>query len=232
MVIQCVERTLCRLKQKVLNVLNVLNPSKSFIVSSNPSLFALDGYPMFGSDAGVNEKERIEEFKQAFAECLAKWQGEVHRRYKARGMEYKKNISISSPISEHFSVYSFPQELDFVPEEIKKEHNLWRIESAILPDRLPPLFELPEQFKDQPGDLIYVSVGSLFSVFTERFQRLLDVLDRLPYRYIVSLGPKGDRIRLPSSKFIGYNWVNQLAVLQIPELKLMITHGGNNTLCK
>lgn len=189
---------------------------------------------MFGSDAGVNERERIEEFKQAFAKYNKKLQEEYHRRFERRGMVYstKKNLPINVPIGDHFNVYSFPQELDFVPEKSKKEHNLWRIESAILPDRLPPPFELPNHFKEEPGDLIYVSVGSLYSVFTDRFQRLLDMLDRLPYRYIVSLGPKGERIRLPSSKFIGYKFVNQLGVLQNPDLKLMITHGGNNTLCK
>ena len=60
-------------------------------------------------------------------------------------------------------------------------------------------------------------------MYTSRFQRLLDMLDRLPYKYIVSLGPKGDQIRLPSSKFIGANYLNQLAVLQ--SCDAAIVHG-------
>ena len=147
-------------------------------------------------------------------------------------MAFSKNLRIDVPISDHFSIYSYPEELDWLPEEARKEHRLWRIDSAVLPDCLPAPFELPEQLRQQPGDLIYVSMGSLFSVFIGRFQKIIDMLDRLPYRYIVSLGPKGEQIKLPSSKFVGSNFVNQLAVLQNPNCKLMITHGGNNSLCR
>ena len=157
----------------------------------------------------------------------------MHRRHEARGRKFdKKNLRIDVPIGEHFSLYTFPLELDFLPEQVKREHNLWRIDSAILPDSLPAPFELPDQLKDQPGAIIYVSMGSLFSVFTERFQKIIDLLDRLPYRYIVSLGPKGEQIKLPSSKFWGSNYVQQLTVLQNPDCKLIISHGGNNTICK
>ena len=49
------------------------------------------------------------------------------------------------------------------------------------------------------------------------------MLDRLPYKYIVSLGPNGDAIKLPSSKFIGEKHVDQLAVLQSSDVA--IVHG-------
>lgn len=157
----------------------------------------------------------------------------MRRRHEARGLKFdKKNLRIDVPIGEHFSVYTYPLELDFVPEAAKLEHSLWRIDSAILPQSLPAPFELPDQLKNQAGELIYVSMGSLFSVFTERFQRIINMLDRLPYRYIVSLGPKGEQIKLPSGKFWGANYVQQLAVLQNPDCKLIISHGGNNTVCK
>ena len=41
---------------------------------------------------------------------------------------------------------------------------------------------------------------------------------------------KGHDLKFPSNKFIGENYVDQLAVLQVVDG--MIAHGGNNTFCE
>ena len=74
--------------------------------------------------------------------------------------------------------------------------------------------------------LIYLSLGSLGSADVELMQRLIDVLGRTPHRYIVSKGPLHDTFDLPSNMW-GAQQVPQTNVL--PEVDLVITHGGNNT---
>lgn len=51
-----------------------------FVSSTSPSIFLIDNYPFFGSDAGVNEKDKIEEFRKAFSYCRAKCIQSLHER--------------------------------------------------------------------------------------------------------------------------------------------------------
>lgn len=83
-----------------------------------------------------------------------------------------------------------------------------------------------------PDKIVYFSFGTVFGDFAEEYvQRVLDVLDKVPdCKFIVSKGKNGDKIKFPSNKFIGENWIDQLAVLQIADL--MIGHGGANSLAE
>lgn len=63
----------------------------------------------------------------------------------------------------------------------------------------------------------------MFSAYAYLLQRLLDMLEKLPYKYLVSKGRNGDQVRLPSERFIGSNFVDQLAALQVCEAA--ICHG-------
>jgi MGT family glycosyltransferase len=57
-------------------------------------------------------------------------------------------------------------------------------------------------------------------------QRLVDALATSPHRFIVSKGPQADRITL-ADNMVGDATVPQTKV--IPQVDLVITHGGNNT---
>ena len=180
---------------------------------------------MFASDVGVNEKEKIAEFKHGFSECRRKCVDQLYKRFKERGFKYEGRFPIDAPLSDDFpTIYSYPEELDYFSEETKSEYNLWQIDGAILKNQIPKPFELPSDFASLPGKLIYISLGTCFSVYINRFQKLIDMLETLPYKYIVSKGPDGEKLKFPSNKFIGENHVDQLAVLQIVDG--MITHGG------
>ena len=58
-------------------------------------------------------------------------------------------------------------------------------------------------------------------------RRLVDVLSRTRHRYIVSKGPRADEFDLPDNMW-GGSRVPQTSI--IPEVDLVITHGGNNTI--
>jgi UDP:flavonoid glycosyltransferase YjiC (YdhE family) len=85
-----------------------------------------------------------------------------------------------------------------------------------------------EPFEPPPGDgaLVYVSLGSLGSADVELMNRLVAVLAETPHRYVVSKGPQHESIAL-APNMTGAEFLPQPAIL--PQVDLVITHGGNNT---
>jgi UDP:flavonoid glycosyltransferase YjiC (YdhE family) len=57
-------------------------------------------------------------------------------------------------------------------------------------------------------------------------QRLIDILARSPYRAIVSMGPQHELLTL-GPNMLGAEFLPQASIL--PQVDLVITHGGNNT---
>lgn len=106
---------------------------------------------------------------------------------------------------------------------MKRANKLWAIDSVLSPERIPAPYKLPEEFARIPLPVVYVSLGSLFSSYTYLMQRLLNMLEKFPAKFIVSKGSRGDQLKFPSDRFIGENFLDQLAVLQISDA--MITHG-------
>src|SRR5664279_5373340 len=76
------------------------------------------------------------------------------------------------------------------------------------------------------GALLYLSLGSLGSADVELMQRLVDILGRTHHRVIVSKGPLAEQLHLPEN-MAGEAFLPQPAI--IPQVDLVITHGGNNT---
>ena len=91
---------------------------------------------------------------------------------------------------------------------------------------VPEPFKLPESFSRLPGKTVYVSLGSLFSAYVEKLQRLVDTLNEIPnLKFVVSKGVFGEKLKLPDNgRFCGDNWLPQLAVLQ--SVDAAIVHGG------
>ena len=57
-------------------------------------------------------------------------------------------------------------------------------------------------------------------------QRLIDMLGASDHRVIVSMGPRADELRL-APNMVGEEFLPQTTVL--PQVDVVITHGGNNT---
>uniref|UniRef100_A0AAN0N6H0 UDP-glycosyltransferase n=1 Tax=Polyphagotarsonemus latus TaxID=1204166 RepID=A0AAN0N6H0_9ACAR len=199
----------------------------SFIISAHPSVLDIEGFPYFGLDCGIDEKERIKAERLELTEVFEATKKCYEKVYKDQNLKYDKDIPIYCPRSDNLSIYSYPKELDYFDDGIREKYKLLQVDAPIVPSRIPPSFELPEEFSKLPGKIIYVSLGSLFSLYHTKLQKLIDVLATLPYKYIVSKGPAGEKINFPDNRFIGENFVNQLAVLQVVDM--MIAHGGNNT---
>ena len=89
-------------------------------------------------------------------------------------------------------------------------------------------FELPETMANRPAGsaLIYLSLGSLGSADVGLMRRLVAVLADTPHRYIVSKGPQHADYELARNMW-GAEFLPQTKI--VPQVDLVITHGGNNT---
>ena len=76
------------------------------------------------------------------------------------------------------------------------------------------------------GPLVYLSLGSLGSADVELMRTLIASLADTRYRVIVSKGPQHDQLEL-ADNMVGEEFLPQTSVL--PQVDLVITHGGNNT---
>lgn len=123
------------------------------------------------------------------------------------------------------NLYVYPEALDYVDR--RPLGDTWhRMASSVR--ETDEDYELPESFRDRPDDsaLIYLSLGSLGGADIALLQRLVDLLGSTRHRVIVSMGPRSDEIRL-ADNMTGDAIVPQTKI--IPQVDLVITHGGNNT---
>jgi UDP:flavonoid glycosyltransferase YjiC (YdhE family) len=117
----------------------------------------------------------------------------------------------------------YPAEADYAREEPLSP--TWhRLDSCVR--ATDGTWELPERLRSSDGALLYVSLGSLGSADVGLMQRLVDVLAATRHRVIVSKGPLADEILLPDS-MVGEAYLPQPAI--VPQVDLVVTHGGNNT---
>jgi MGT family glycosyltransferase len=123
------------------------------------------------------------------------------------------------------SLYVYPVEADYL--DARPLDDTWtRMDSSVR--ETDEDYPLPAQVADRPDDsgLVYLSLGSLGGADVDLMRRLVDVLGKTRHRFIVSKGPQAEQITLPDN-MIGAQMLPQTKV--IPQVDLVISHGGNNT---
>jgi MGT family glycosyltransferase len=125
--------------------------------------------------------------------------------------------------SKWLNLYLYPEQIDYRRERPLGPpwHNLQASVRAT-----DPAWELPEPLANAAGPLLYLSLGSLGSADVELMKRLVGSLAGERYRVIVSKGPQADEYEL-ADNMIGAEFLPQTSIL--PQVDLVITHGGNNT---
>jgi len=125
--------------------------------------------------------------------------------------------------SEHLNLFIYPDAADYLRS--KALAPTWhRLESSVRDTEEP--WSVPDPLRHGDGSLVYLSLGSLGSADVDLMRRLVGVLSRTRHRYIVSKGPRADEFELADNMW-GEARVPQTSI--IPEVDLVITHGGNNT---
>ena len=86
--------------------------------------------------------------------------------------------------------------------------------------------QVPGQVRGPGRAVLYLSLGSLGSADVALMQGLIDTLAETDHFVVVSMGPQHEELRL-APNMTGEEFLPQPAIL--PQVDLVITHGGNNT---
>jgi MGT family glycosyltransferase len=125
--------------------------------------------------------------------------------------------------SPRLNMYLYPDEVDYRRARPLGPtwHNLQTSVRAT-----DPAWELPEKLGEGEEPLVYLSLGSLGSADVPLMEKLVAELAGAPYRVIVSKGPQHTEFEL-AANMAGEEFLPQTEIL--PQVDLVITHGGNNT---
>jgi MGT family glycosyltransferase len=121
------------------------------------------------------------------------------------------------------NLYLYPREVDY-PRLRPLEGTWHNLESSVRTTDAE--WSVPAELADGDGSLIYVSLGSLGSGDVPLMKDLVGALAETPHRYVVSKGPQHTEYEL-ADNMVGDEFLPQVSVL--PQVDLVITHGGNNT---
>jgi MGT family glycosyltransferase len=129
--------------------------------------------------------------------------------------------------SPDLNLWLYPDAVDY--SRADPLSGIWRnLESCVRdtdePWRLPDRLAM-EELAERP--LVYLSLGSLGSGDVGLMRKLIDELADAPYRVIVSMGPQHAELEL-APNMAGAEFLPQVSLL--PEVDLVVTHGGNNTI--
>ena len=129
------------------------------------------------------------------------------------------------PRANRANLYVYPAEADYLTAR-PLDDSWTRMDSSVR--ETDDEYALPAKVAERPTDsaLVYLSLGSLGGADVELMQRLVDVLGTTRHRYVVSMGPQAERITL-ADNMVGSQMLPQTKV--IPQVDLVISHGGNNT---
>jgi MGT family glycosyltransferase len=156
----------------------------------------------------------------------ARAHGELHASFdefcRERGAPALPPLEFMYP-SDNLNLTIFPADVDYA-----REHALgptWtNLEASVRTTDDP--WELPDELASADGPLLYLSLGSLGSADVELMRKLIASLADTRYRVIVSKGPQHDQLEL-ADNMVGEEFLPQASIL--PQVDLVITHGGNNT---
>ena len=123
------------------------------------------------------------------------------------------------------NLYVYPAEADYTDD--RPLDSTWtRMDSSVRSTE--ETYDIPPEIAQRPegSALVYLSLGSLGSADVDLMKRLISVLGKTQHRYIVSMGPASQEIEL-AENMVGSEFLPQTKI--IPQVDLVITHGGNNT---
>ncbi|MBA2756999.1 MAG: glycosyl transferase [Chloroflexi bacterium] len=196
------------------------------IVSCNPAELKDPAVPPFSSGYPAGDRSGwaafLEELRRTHADMYFDFEA-FCREHGDAGLSYGPLGPDFIAESPYLNLYSYPAEVDY-PRERPLGPTWHRLDSTVRAPDVP--WELPAHLRERDGALIYLSLGSLGSADVSLMQRLVDLLATTEHRVIVSKGPLADEIELHDNQ-TGEGFLPQPAIL--PQVDLVITHGGNNT---
>ncbi len=194
------------------------------VVSCNPLEMRDPDLPPALSGLPVADRSGWAEFRAEYRR--------VHRDLLAEHNRFRAAVGVPACPADEFNtaspwlnLYEYPAAVDY--RRARPLDATWhRLESSVRSGEAS--FDLDERLPGE-GKVIYLSLGSLGCVDLALMQRLIDALGGTGRRVVVSLGPLHDHLELGPHMY-GEAFLPQPSVL--PHCDLLITHGGNNTVCE
>ena len=194
------------------------------IVSCSPLEVSGAGVPPPFSGLPSDDRSEWDAYRAEFDRTHRALWAEFNSWVQEQGAEALPELEFM-PRGNAANLYVYPAEADYT--DVRPLDAGWtRMDSSVR--ETDAEYVQPAQLAERPEDsaLIYLSLGSLGGADVELMQRLVDVLGTTRHRFIVSKGPQADRIQL-ADNMVGEQMVPQTKV--IPQVDLVISHGGNNT---
>ncbi len=192
------------------------------VVSCNPAEIKDPDVPPPFSGYPVADRSGWDAFRARYDEVHAELLGDFDAFCTERGAP---PLPAGEFIGEspHLNLWMYPREADYA--RANPLGGTWHnLEASVR--ATDAAWELPEPLASGDGPLIYLSLGSLGSADVGLMETLVAQLAGGPYRVIVSKGPQHDAYEL-ADNMIGAEFLPQTSIL--PQVDLVITHGGNNT---
>jgi MGT family glycosyltransferase len=192
------------------------------IVSCNPLELKDPELPPPYTGLPIDDRSEWERYREEYLRVTRDMQSEFSEFCTERGAPA---LPAGEMIHESpwLNLYLFPREVDY-PRSMRLEPTWHNLESSVRATDAE--WSLPPELADRDGSLIYVSLGSLGSGDVPLMKELVAALAETPQRYVVSRGPQHAEYEL-ADNMVGEEFLPQVSVL--PQVDLVITHGGNNT---
>jgi len=192
------------------------------IVSCNPSEVKDPEVPPTFSGYPVADRSEWDAYRDEYSRALGPLQASFDEFCRERGAPALAELEFIHT-SPHLNLWLYPSEVDYARSRPLGDG--WRnLESCVRGTDAD--WELPEPLASGDGPLVYLSLGSLGSADVELMRTLIASLADSPFRVIVSKGPQHDQLDL-APNMTGEEFLPQTSIL--PQVDLVITHGGNNT---
>ncbi len=192
------------------------------IVSCNPLEVKDPGLPPPFSGLPLGDRSAWDEFRAEYRRVIDSMQGEFSDFCVTRGAPPLQDGEMIHE-SPWLNLYLYPHELDY-PRSNSLPATWRNLETSVRTS--DPPWSPPPTPGDPAAALVYVSLGSLGSGDVPLMKRLVEALSATPHRYVVSKGPQHDQFEL-ADNMTGGEFLPQASLL--PQVDLVITHGGNNT---
>ena len=139
------------------------------------------------------------------------------------------------PQTQLFTVFAFPNELTYPQIRMHKEMFNLEVFNKINPNEITTSLNeiVPAELMDDSldgnftGKWIYFSMGSMCSIDVQLMKRLVGILSKSNHKFIVSKGHAHTEYELARNMW-GDRFLPQNQIL--PQVDLVLMHGGNNTL--
>ncbi|HWD65973.1 MAG TPA: nucleotide disphospho-sugar-binding domain-containing protein [Solirubrobacteraceae bacterium] len=192
------------------------------IMSCNPAELKDPDVPPVFSGYPTGDRAGWSDYWEAYRHAHDDIHADFSEYCRERGAPALRELDFIHP-SPHLNLYLYPTEVDYV--RARGLDSTWHnLGSSVR--TTDAAWRVPDELARGDGALIYLSLGSLGSGDVGLMQTLIATLADCPHRVIVSMGPQHDQLTL-AGNMAGAEFLPQTSVL--PEVDLVITHGGNNT---